>query len=523
MKPAILLYNPPAILDKISWVRNLPLNLLSICSLIDEQQFDINIEQGFAEEALSVFRPYLENAVCLGISCMTGIQISHGLELAKLIRTTRPDLPIVWGGYHPTATPEQTLQSDFVDIVVRGYGEITFSKLVQRIVNNQSYTDIKGISFSDGDKIVNNPDSEIPDFDDIPALPYHLCDVERVFTESHTRMLSYISSRGCPHRCGFCADRVIYKSQWNPLSAQRILSDFERLKENYDYDTIRFFDSNMFVDEERIREVCEGVIEKKLSFNWLKCNGDAYNLAKYSSETLQLMRKAGVSNVLLGFESGYEPALQCISKAATLEQNLNVVKQLHEHRINIGFSFMFGFPYDLPIEKLKEEHKKELNATMKVISELSEHYLPGDYYLLFPFTPYPGVKLFSRYQKLGYVPPDSLKAWSATNLNESNSCSWVAPSLLKHYSECLKMNWIFMHKLDRSIFMGIQKSFIRKYAAFCDKLASNIIKRRIDRNQLSFPAILNLILIYFGIRNNIRTKGWKVFAKKVCFKIRHRG
>ena len=519
MKPSILLYNPPATADKIKWMRNVPLNLLSICSCLDEKEFDIFINQSFAKEALNKFKPHLDNAVCLGISCMTGIQISHGLALAEMIRAINPDLPVIWGGYHPTATPEQSLQNKFVDIVVRGYGEITFPKLVHCLANNQSYKDIPGISFKEDGKIISNPDGQTPNFDDLPSLPYHLVDVKKILKGSGTRLLHYVSSRGCPHRCGFCADRVIYKSKWNPLSAERVLSDLERLKKDYDYDAVRFFDSNLFVDEKRIRDICIGVIEKKLNFKWIRCNGDTYNLVKYSSETLQLMHKAGVFNILLGFESGYAPALRCISKAATPEQNLKVVKLLHEHNINIGFSLMFGFPYDLPVEELATEHQKELIATMKTVAQLSDLHIPGDYYLLFPFTPYPGVKLFSRYRELGYKPPNSLEGWTTTNLDESNSCVWISPSLLKQHHNCLNILWFFMHKLDRNIFMGSKKPLLRKYAKFCDELACKTLKKRIDRSRLSLPFILRVVMIYIKIRNALQTKGFKKVVSRVFLKI----
>ena len=206
MKPAILLYNPPATLDEKKWRRPLPLNMLSICSLLKQEDFKISITQEMPDGAYKKFITSLDNAFCLGISCMTGHQISHGLKLAEMIRAEKPDLPIIWGGYHPTANPEQTLQNEFVDIVVRGYGEITFSELIERLVNKQSYEDIEGISFQKDGVVVNTPDRPIPNLDDLPPLPYNLFDVEQFFRKCGTRNLYYISSRGCPHRCGFCAD-----------------------------------------------------------------------------------------------------------------------------------------------------------------------------------------------------------------------------------------------------------------------------------------------------------------------------
>jgi radical SAM superfamily enzyme YgiQ (UPF0313 family) len=502
MKPAILLYNPPATFDENRWVQPLPLNLLSICSMINREKFDISIAQKLPDRAYEEFRVNLNNAVCLGISCMTGIQIHHGLTLAEKIRKINHDISIIWGGYHPTAVPEQTLQNEFVDIIVRGYGEITFSELVERLANKESYEDIEGISFKKNSRVINTPLGPIPNLDDLPPLPYNLFDVEQFFRECGARTLHYISSRGCPHRCGFCADCVIYKRKWNALSAERVLSDLERLKKIYNYETIRFYDSNLFVDEERIKKICEGVIEKKLNFKWIKCNGDAFKLSRYHSDTLQLMSKAGVTNILLGVESGYQPALECIQKSARVEDNLKAARNLHEHNISIGFSFIFGFPYDLPKKELENEHKRELIATMKAIAEFSSNYIDGDYYLLFLFTPYPGVQLFPRYEKLGYISPDSLRGWSRVNLNEADSCPWVARRLLKPYRQCLKSNWFFMHKLERSIFRKHNNSLLRKYAKLCCKTARGILRKRIDKDKLSLPIFFKVIYFYYRVKNS---------------------
>ncbi len=513
MKPAILLYNPPATLDEEKWLRPLPLNLLSICLLLKQEDYDISITQEMPDRAYKQFRPDLNNAICLGISCMTGIQISHGLRLAEMIRAEKPDMPIIWGGYHPTACPEQTLRNEFVDIVVRGYGEITFSELIERLVNKQSYEDIQGISFKKDGEVVNTASRPIPNLSDLPPLPYHLYDVEEFFRKSGKRILHYISSRGCPHRCGFCADYVIYKRRWNALSAERVLSDLEKLKQTYNYDSVRFYDSNLFVNEKRTRKICEGVIEKELNFEWLTCNGDAFGLARYNSETFSIMNKAGVANILLGVESGYQPALECIQKAATVEDNLKTVKLLHENNISIGFSFMFGFPYDLQQERLEKEHKTELIETMKTIAEFSDNFLEGDYYLLFLFTPYPGVQLFPRYEELGYIPPDSFEGWSKVNLNESDSCPWVTKRLLRLYRHCLKSNWFFMHKLETVIFRRNKRLLLRKYAGYCCKLSRGILRERINKGKLSLPLVFWIIYFYFIGKGFILKLVYKVYKK----------
>jgi hypothetical protein len=214
-------------------------------------------------------------------------------------------------------------------------------------------------------------------------------------------------------------------------------------------------------------------------------------------------------------ESGYPPALECIQKAATVEDNLKTVKMLHENNINIGFSFMFGFPYDLPRERLEKEHETELIETMKTIAEFSDNFLEGDYYLLFLFTPYPGVQLFPRYKELGYIPPDSFEGWSKVNLNEADSCPWVTKRLLRLYRHCLKSNWFFMHKLEEVIFRRSKRLLLRKCAGYCCERARGILKERINRGNLSLPLFFRFIRFYFLGKGFILKLAHKVY-KRLC-------
>lgn len=475
----------------------MPLNLLSICSFLDENKYDIKITQQFVDGAYETFLPSLDNAICLGISCKTGMQIHYGLGLAKKIKEKRPELPIIWGGYHVTALPEQTIVNPYVDIIVRGYGEETFLELIKKLIENKSYEDVIGITFRKKDIVMNNPDRPIKNLNDFPPIPYHLFDVEKYFERTCSRALRYISSRGCPHHCGFCADYVIYEGRWNALSAQRVVEDLKRLKARYDYDSVHFYDSNMFVDEKRIKDICQGVIAENLKFKWLKCNGDASILSRYSSETLNLMKKAGISNIVIGVESGYAPALECVFKPSNLDQVLETIKKLHEHGIFIAFSCMFGFPYNIPKEALPYEHKKELLATMKLISRFSKDYIDGDYYMIFIYTPYPGVKLFGRYKELGLVPPDTFEGWSHINLNESESCPWLSPESLELYKHALQINWFFMHKIKRNMFRGVRNKILRKIASFFDRYFRSILTRRLEEGKLEIPLFLSIICNYY--------------------------
>lgn len=87
---------------------------------------DITFYSGFFDSDEEIIRECKE-ADIIGFSC-TSPQIKHALQLAKAIENDRNY--IVFGGVHPSALPEDTLENDWVDAVVVGEGEMAFLDIV---------------------------------------------------------------------------------------------------------------------------------------------------------------------------------------------------------------------------------------------------------------------------------------------------------------------------------------------------------------------------------------------------------
>ena len=68
--------------------------------------------------------------LCLGVTVLTGAPISDALQISRAAKRARPDLPVVWGGWHPSMFARECLLERRVDITVRGQGEETFAEIV---------------------------------------------------------------------------------------------------------------------------------------------------------------------------------------------------------------------------------------------------------------------------------------------------------------------------------------------------------------------------------------------------------
>ncbi len=114
-KLKVVLFNPDAVFF------DMPLALLAIGSALDPAKYEVvivdaRIEKNYTKRLLTE----LENAVCLGITVLTGNPLNSALEVSLLAKNANPEVPVIWGGWHTSIFPKQTLHDvNAVDITVQ--------------------------------------------------------------------------------------------------------------------------------------------------------------------------------------------------------------------------------------------------------------------------------------------------------------------------------------------------------------------------------------------------------------------
>lgn len=438
----IVLFSPKT--DFNYYFNGVPLSLLAISRfLYEEGGYDIKIISASPkEDYIQTILQLSDGAICFGVTSMTGYQIYDGLRAAKAVKEKYPNIPIVWGGWHPSICSTQTVSNPNVDIVVRGQGERTFTELVHKLQDHLPLNDVLGITYKQDGKVFHNADRLFEDINNFPALPYHLIDVEEYFRRMGSRTLYYVSSYGCPHRCGFCAELTVNKRRWSGLKAERVIDELQSIVAKYNVDSIIFADSNFFVNERRVCLICERIIDRKLNIEWRYANGRLDQLMHYNEDTWRLMRDSGCESILIGAESGSQEALDLINKDATVEDTIEFTKISKSYGIKIIFSFMLGFPPRS--EKLNQAIDEEFRQTVNLIDKIKSIY-DNVQILCFIYTPYPGTPLYDLSIEHGLKEPDTLEDWSHFDLLAKNT-PWVPDKHVKLIQQLIKYIFPFVFK-----------------------------------------------------------------------------
>jgi anaerobic magnesium-protoporphyrin IX monomethyl ester cyclase len=400
----------------------MPLALLAIGSELDQELFEVVIIDGRLEEdPVAAVLSHIEDALCLGVTVLTGAPISDALRISRAVKRARPDLPVVWGGWHPSMFARECLEEPSVDVTVRGQGEQTFAEIVQRLYRGQSLEGCAGctLRLADG-RIVENAARPLASVDAFRAHDYGLIPVERYFTLKGKRQLDFISSQGCNFRCAFCSDPFVYGRKWVGLEPVRMALRLKELWDRYRFDDVNFQDETFFTRRDRIQSLAEHIIDSGMKITWA-ATMRADQGVRMSDEVWAKCKQSGLRRLLVGVESGSNEMLKRIRKDIKIEQVFHTARMMIKHDIAGHFPFIVGFP---------EESDADIHATLdcaKRLRSLRPDFLTPIYY----FKPYPGSELVTQAVARGFRLPESLQAWAQFDYVAGLPGPWVSSAKFK--------------------------------------------------------------------------------------------
>lgn len=304
----------------------------------------------------------------------------HSIERAAKMIKEQVGCPTVIGGPHATTLPELTLADPHFDFLVHGEGESPMRQLARVLAcGSRDWEGIMGLGYKTANGEVKlNPEAPlIPDLDDLPYPSRHLFALEDypLFDPTGERMLTVLSSRGCPYSCSFCFKGIVGRT-YRHRSPDNVIGELLQCIERYGVRSFYFIDDLFTIDVRRLEAFCERVIETGLDVRW-QC------LARVDRVTLPILKKmhqAGCREVHYGIESGNADIL----KATAKHINLNQVRQAAQWTDDVGIRgkgyFILGLPGD---------NDATINDTISFAESL-----PLDEAMFSIATPFPGTGLW---------------------------------------------------------------------------------------------------------------------------------
>jgi len=285
MRRSVIFYNPAAPYF------TLPLQFLALASVIDRTRFSVHIIDARIEQSPEVahakLRALLPDALCVGISVITGTPIRDAVAASQVVKSADPTVPVVWGGWHPSILPEQCLREGHADFCVKGQGEMTFLDLLDALSTGGGFESIEGICYLREGLFRENPPRKFVDVNHFPSYDYSLLPLERYFALKKRRQLDFYSSQGCPYRCSFCADPYVYNRRWSGLRESRMMTDVFDAVGRYDVTDVVFQDENFFANKSRVQQFCQNYVAGGMKFSWT-ATSRADQIADLSLEHLHL-------------------------------------------------------------------------------------------------------------------------------------------------------------------------------------------------------------------------------------------
>jgi len=424
----VVLYNPQAVFF------TMPLALLAIGSELDPDIYEVvTIDARLDPDAKQAVLSHIGEALCLGITVLTGAPISDALLISRSAKRARPDLPVVWGGWHPSMFSRECLLEQSVDVTVRGQGEETFAEIVDRLAHGRSLEDCAGctVRLSDG-TIQENPARTLAQVDSFRAHDYSLIPVERYFQLKGKRQLDYISSQGCNFRCAFCSDPFVYGRKWVGLEPVRMAMRLKELWDRYHFDDVNFQDETFFTKAGRVEAMADRIVESGMKITWAATMRADQGI-RLPDHVWVRCKQSGLRRLLVVYE---------------------VAEKMRKFGIAGHFPFIVGFP---------DETDAHIQATLdcaKKLRSMSPDFLTPIYY----FKPYPGSALVIEAVARGFRLPETLEDWAKFDYVAGEPGPWVSAEKFE-----LIERFKFFHELAwKKVSPG--KRLLQRLARYrCDK------------------------------------------------------
>jgi radical SAM superfamily enzyme YgiQ (UPF0313 family) len=368
----------PGFVERSQVIASLPsLSLLTLAALTPP---DIEVEYREIKDLRET--PELPRDYDLVAIASYSAQILDAYHVAEVYRAR--GVPIVMGGLHVSVRPDEARAHGAVAVV--GEGEVSWPRVIEDFRRGrlqQEYRPPAGAWF---------------DLADAPMPRHDLLEVERY------NRLTVQTSRGCPHRCDFCASSILLTPKYRVKPVEKVIAEIRRIREIWPHPFIEFADDNSFVTRPHYKRLLQA-----LRHEHVKWFTESDVSVADDPELLDLMRESGCRQVLIGLESPVADGLDGVElrrnwKLGRLADYEQAVRVIQAHGITVNGCFVLGLDghteaiFDQVYEFVERSGLYEVQITV--------------------MTPFPGTPLHERLSREGRIIAEG--AWDRCTLFDVN-------------------------------------------------------------------------------------------------------
>jgi radical SAM superfamily enzyme YgiQ (UPF0313 family) len=324
---------------------------------------------------------YPDHFDLVAISTFTA-QIKEAYVVAEFYR--RRGIPVVMGGITVTSLREEA--AAHCTSVVAGEGEPIWPEVLEDFERGS----LKPLYLQSPRSQFDLREAPMPRFDLLDPAKYNRLTVQ--------------TSRGCPHRCEFCASSILLAPRYRVKPVEKVMAEIRAIKRIWERPFIEFADDNSFVDRVQAKALLRALAREKV--RWFT---EADIRVAEDEELLGLMRDSGCQQVLIGLETPRPGGLDGLElnsnwKLRQLDKYRAAIARIQSYGISVNGCFILGLDGDTP-EVFDEVHEFVKDSGLY---EVQITYL----------TAFPGTPLHDRLEREGRILKP--KAWELCTLFDIN-------------------------------------------------------------------------------------------------------
>ncbi|MBF0479766.1 MAG: radical SAM protein [Candidatus Omnitrophica bacterium] len=313
--------------------------------------------------------------------------IYNDIEQAGVIKL-RTGCQVVFVGQHVSAEPDNTftIAKGVIDFIARREYDYTLVDLA----DGKKPQDILGLSWIKDGQVMHNSERPCVDVNELPFPAWQLIKPEW-YPDAGKKypFLTLLTGRGCNNACTFCRDpELMYGRNLRIRSAMKVVDEMEYDLKLFPQLREIMFETDTFTAEPKhVEDVCREIMRRGLhkKISW-SCNVRV----NVKLDLLPLMKQAGCRMLMVGFEFGYDEALNAIKKGGvTIEMARQFANLAHKLGFTIHGCFMIGAPGET-----RETAQKTIDFAKS---------LPLDTIQITGIAVYPGTVLYNWAKQNGYV------------------------------------------------------------------------------------------------------------------------